>query len=290
MTIWKEYLLANSLTQAFQYLESSNDITCWVAGGTDLMLEIQQGRHTLVDRMVDLNTIPQLGVLEIQGNDLLIGAGVPVSIIATSEVVKEHARAVSEATRLIGGPQVRNVATLGGNVAHALPAADGMISLVAMDATAIIAQKEGIEEQPILNLFKGPGISALTRNQIILLFRIKQREEGEGSAFQRIMRPQGVALPILNLAIWVKREDDMILDIRIVFGPSGPVPSRAIKVEEILRGKRLTQDALDGALAAIKTTVNFRTSKNRATADYRHQIARQLFMKTFSSAWERAGL
>ncbi len=289
MTIWKEYLLANSLKQAFQYLESSNHMTCWVAGGTDLMLEVQQGRHTLVDRMVDLNTIPQLGVLEVQGDDLLIGAGVPVSRIATSEIVKEHARAVSEATRLIGGPQVRNVATLGGNVAHALPAADGMISLVAMDAIAIIAQQEGIEEQPILNLFKGPGISSLTKNQIILQFRIKQREKGEGSAFQRIMRPQGVALPILNLAVWVKREDDMVLDIRVAFGPSGPVPSRATSVEETLRGKHLTPAGMDAALAAIATTVNFRTSKNRATAEYRHQIARQLFMKTFSSAWERAG-
>ena len=102
------------------------------------------------------------------------------------------------------------------------------------------------------------------------------------------MRPQGVALPILNLAIWVKRDKEMVLDLRVVFGPSGPVPTRASFVEAALRGKLMSQDAINEALAAITATVNFRTSKNRATAEYRHQIARQLFVKTLASAWERA--
>ena len=117
------------------------------------------------------------------GEQIFIGAAVPVSQITQSPLIKEHAMAVAEATGLIGGPQVRNSATLGGNVAHALPAADGMISLVAMDAMAITFSSSGYSKKKILDLFKGPGESTLANNEILVGFEFPIKKLGRRICF-----------------------------------------------------------------------------------------------------------
>jgi len=164
-----------------------------------------------------------------------------MSRIVTDPLVRYHAPAVVEACGLIGGPQVRNTATLGGNVAHALPAADGMISLVAMDAVAEVAGVNGLRLVPILELFRGLGQSILTENgEILTGFYLPARPERQASAFSRIMRPQGVALPILNMAIWLQRRDERIEMHANRGGPAGPTPQRARAVEEFLADKPST--------------------------------------------------
>ncbi len=284
---WKEYFVVNTLNEAVQKLDQVSEPVKIVAGGTDLLLEIQQGSHGPVHTLVDVSRIPEMSHLEQRGQRIFIGAGVLVSKIANSPLIKEHAAAVSEATGLIGGPQVRNSATIGGNVAHALPAADGMISLVALEASAVIYKDQQMVEQPILSLFAGPGKSTLKKNEILVGFWINTKKTGEASAFDRVMRPQGVALPILNHAVWLKRNGDVIDDIRLVFGPSGPVPSRAVQVENFLKGKSLNAESLNGAKDILKETVKFRTSKSRATAEYRYQLADVLLEKVIKKAWIR---
>jgi carbon-monoxide dehydrogenase medium subunit len=133
---------------------------------------------------------------------------------------------------------VRNVATLGGNVAHALPAADGTIALLALDATAEIVSLEGRRRVPMEQLFAGPGQSTLQpRGEILVGFLLQRRGPGQASAFRRVMRPQGVAIAILNTAIWLERQEGCIRDIRIAVGPAGPTPFRARQTEATLRGK-----------------------------------------------------
>jgi len=289
MTIWKDYQLAYSLTEAVEAYDQAEKPVRFVSGGTDLLLEIQQGNHPTMKTLIDLNHIEEMRELRITGEQIFIGAAVPVSQITQSPLINEHAKAVAEATGLIGGPQVRNSATLGGNVAHALPAADGMISLVIMDAVAIIFSKSGYSKKNILDLFKGPGVSALANDEILVGFEFPIKNLGEGSAFDRVMRPQGVALPILNNAVWLRRKGDIIEDIRIAFGPSGPVPTRALLVEEALRGNKLTNETISMAKATILETVKFRTSKMRATSEYRYHLAQALLEKVVRIAWNRAG-
>ena len=209
MKIWNNYILANSKEDAVEALHRYAGKSRIVAGGTDLLLEMQQGVQSPVDTLIDINGVPELLNLEVIDDQLVIGAGVPVSVITNSEVVKFHAKSLAEATGLIGGPQVRNVATLGGNVAHALPAADGMIALVSLNASAVIFSGKGIHETDILNLFQGPGVSTLKEGEFILAFKVNTKLPGEASAFSRVMRPQGVALPIINCAIWLRRNDNI---------------------------------------------------------------------------------
>jgi xanthine dehydrogenase FAD-binding subunit len=289
MSIWKRYIVAHSLPEAIDALAAASGPARPVAGGTDLLLELQQGHHSPIDTLVDITSIPELTCLEIRGSELFIGAAVPVSEVSESPLVRRHALAVAEGCALIGGPQVRNTATLGGNVAHALPAADGMIGLLALDAQVEIAAAGGLRRVPILSLFRGPGQSTLVPDREVLVgFYLPLANQGQASAFQRVMRPQGVALPVLNLAVWVARVDMHIADVRIAVGPAGPTPQRACAVEEFLRGAVYDEATLLNARAVWDESMRFRTSPQRATAGYRRHLSRFLLEDVLSTAWQRA--
>jgi carbon-monoxide dehydrogenase medium subunit len=272
-----------------------------IAGGTDLLLDLRQGRHAPVHTLIDLTFVSEVNLLELRGDELFIGAAVPVNRVALDPLTGQHAQALTEACNLIAGPQVRNTATLGGNVAHALPAADGTIALTALDAVAEIAGRvaERIETRRMsfTSLFLGPGKSAIDKTkEIIVGFYIpvqKTLRDSESlrvsSCFKRIMRPQGVALPILNCAVWLEWDGDVVKDIHIAVGPGSSIPFRATEAENTLRGKPLSEENFNQTLDALLGQAQFRTSARRATADYRKHIVGGLLKDVLDTAWGRAG-
>jgi len=289
MTIWKTYYLARSVTDALNALANASGDARLVAGGTDLLLDLQQGRHPPLDTLVDITQIPEMCRLELRPDSLFIGAGLPLNQVVASPLVRQHAQALFDAAGLIGGPQVRNTATLGGNVAHALPAADGTISLLALDAQAEVASLQGVRRLPLGELFRGPGKSALEpRRDLLVGFHLPLRQPGQASAFRRVMRPQGVAIAILNMAIWLERDGERLADIRIAIGPAGPVPLRACQAEAQLRGHTPDQPAIDRAVIALLAETRFRTSPHRSTADYRRHTAAVLLKEILEIAFQRA--
>jgi carbon-monoxide dehydrogenase medium subunit len=307
MNLWQHYIRPKTLSEAMDAFANAPRPLAPIAGGTDLLLDLEQGRHSPVQTLIDVTSIAELTLLELRGDELFIGASVPVNRIVLDPLAGAHAQALVEACDLIAGPQVRNVATLGGNVAHALPAADGTIALLALDAQAEIvsaspagrvAAERRIETHriPFNELFVGPGKSSLKHGEeLIVGFYIPIQKTLKvsktfrvSSCFKRIMRPQGVALPILNCAISLERENDIIKDIRIAVGPGGATPFRATQAEDVLRDQTLEDKTFESALEALLTQALFRTSARRASADYRRHIVSGLFKDTLESAWERA--
>lgn len=291
MSLWKKYHLARSIEDALVALEQAEEPSRVIAGGTDLLLDIQQGRHAPVHTLVDVTQIPELNLIEMRQGELFIGAAVPLNHVIASPLVAEHAHALWEAARLIGGPQVRNTATLGGNVAHALPAGDGTIALLCLDAHAEIANRVGVRRQPIESLFLGPGKSALhPRRDLLIGFYISARHVGEASVFQRLMRPQGIAIAILNMGVWLKRQGDCVQGVRISLGPAGTTPKRARQTEAVLLSHPLTSSVVQQASATLLSETSFRTSPHRASMSYRRQMAVQLLEETLSRAWQLAAM
>ncbi len=288
MAHWQNYLRPTSLQEALQALASAPGPALPIAGGTDLMLDLQQGRHPPVHTLVDLTFIPEMKLLEIRERELFIGAALPLSQIAASPLVAEHAQALTEACSLIGGPQVRNVATLGGNVAHALPAADGTIALTALGAHVSVADLDVVRRVPLTDLFLGPGKSALRPGQLITAFHLPLRRAGQASAFRRVMRIQGIALPILNLAVWLERVGDRIADARLAVGPSGPTPRRLTATESALRGRKFEDALIEQALETLLAEAHFRSSPHRAGAEYRRSVVEALLRDGLQMAWRRA--
>jgi carbon-monoxide dehydrogenase medium subunit len=297
MNLWQEYLRPTNLSQALKAFAEAPRPILPVAGGTDLLLDLEQGRHSPVHTLLDVTSIAEMTALEVREDQLFVGAAVPVNRIVLDPLVHAHAQALTEACNLIAGPQVRNVATLGGNVAHALPAADGTIALLALNAQAEIAGiaqaavPGGVNTRrvPFKELFLGPGKSALKHGEELLVgFYLPLSTARQASCFKRIMRPQGVALPIINLAIWLERRDGKFSQIRIAVGPGGPTPWSGTEAEKVLIGKSLNDETLQAALEALLAQVGFRSSARRASADYRRHIVTGLFKDVLETAWERA--
>lgn len=294
MNLWQNYIQPKNLSEAMGAFAHAPRPLLPIAGGTDLLLDLEQGRHSPVKTLIDVTSIAEMTLLETRGDELFIGAAVSVNRVALDPLTVRHAQALTEACNLIAGPQVRNVATLGGNVAHALPAADGTIALLALDAQAEIAsvgRAQAVETRriPFKDLFLGPGKSSLKHGEeLIVGFYLPLTNYHQASCFKRIMRPQGVALPILNCAVWLERENDVIKNIRIAVGPGGGTPFRAAQAEDTLRGKALNKATFESALEALLTQAQFRTSARRASADYRKHIVSGLFKDVIDAAWERA--
>ena len=293
MNLWQEYKRPTSVAEAVQDLASAAGPALPIAGGTDLMLDLRQGNHPPVHTLIDLTFIPEMSALELRGDELYVGAAVPVNQVALDPLVGTHAQALTEAANLIAGPQVRNTATLGGNVAHALPAADGTIALTALDAVAEIAGVAGRRRMPFTSLFLGPGKSAIDKSkEIIVGFYIPIPHSPfpkTASCFKRIMRPQGVALPILNCAVWLERSGDLVKDIHIAVGPGGSTPFRATEAESFLRGQPFNDETFARMLEVLLDQAKFRTSARRASADYRRHIVGGLLKDVLDTAWKRAG-
>ncbi len=117
---------------------------------------------------------------------------------------------------------------------------------------AEIASLEGRQCLPVEELFTGPGKSILKpRNELLIGFYLPAIQKGDGSAFRRVMRPQGVAIAIMNMGIWIKRLGEVIQDIRISIGPAGPIPFRARAAEASLRGKTMQKKNISEAIEAV---------------------------------------
>ena len=290
MTFWRTYRTPESLADALTALREAPGPARLIAGGTDLLLDLQQGRHPPVDTLIDVSRVPELRQVREEGEHVFLGAAATHAELLGTHLVAEHAACLREACSLIGGPQVRNVATLGGNVAHALPAADAAIALVALEASVELATLGGRHEIPIETLFAGPGQVTFERAETIVVgFRIKRRQAGEGSGFRRVMRPQGVAIAILNMAIWVRLDaNGRIAEARIAVGPSGPRPVRARLAEAALAGQRWEAIEQAPVVAALQAECQLRSSAHRATLDYRRHLLGVLLNRALRAAIDDA--
>lgn len=292
MSLFQEYEQPDTIEEAVENLTNAPGSVAVIAGGTDLLLEIRQGRHQAVDRVVDVSGISEMQEITLEENFIYLGAGVTHKQIINNPLLQDHAQCVVEGCGLIGGPQVRNVATIGGNVSHALPAGDGTVSLLALDTEVRIASPDGVRCQPLIEIFAGPGKVTFDRkHELIVGFRFPAKGPQEGSAFHRVMRPQGIAIAILNMAGWVKLDENGDLeDVHVSCGPAGPKPFRAAKTEKYLTGKSWDDDVYQKASEILAQEVSLRTSAHRATKEYRHKLLPMLLQKVLDSAVERAKL
>jgi carbon-monoxide dehydrogenase medium subunit len=290
MAYWQEYVQPRTVDAALEALREAPGEARLIAGGTDFLLDLQQGRHPPLRRLVDITSIGEMRRLDIDGDIARIGAAVPHRQIVEHPILAERAACLTRACSLIGGPQVRNVATLGGNVAHALPAGDGTIALLALDAEAEIATLDGRRWVAMEDLFTGPGTTSFDRSaEVLVAFRFRLAGAGEASAFERIMRPQGVAIAILNLACWLRVDDaGTVTSARVALGPGGPTPFRATRTESLLTGHRVDEGILAGLAESLLQEASLRSSAHRATHEYRQHLVPTLLKRTLLPAYDAA--
>jgi len=287
MKLWNNYQLPETVEDAVALLGAR---TAVIAGGTDLLLDLQQGRHPPVEALIDLNHIDEMQRIEEGEEKIYIGAAVSLHRIIESDLLNHHALGLVDACRRIGGPQVRHVATLGGNVGHALPAGDGTIALMSLNTEAQLASEEGRRWVPLEDLFAEPGRPTFDRSQeFITGFRFSKRGKFEGSSSTRVMRPQGVAIAILNMAVWLRlNKYSEIADVRIALGPAGTTPLRARETEIRLKGQSKTKSMFASGVDGLLQEAQLRTSPYRATKEYRRHLLEILLRRCMEDAFSSA--
>ncbi len=173
---------------------------------------------------------------------------------------------------------------------HALPAADGTIALLALDAQAQIASPAERRWLPLADLFAGPGETTFDRaRELLVAFKFSLCTGGESTAFGRVMRPQGVAIAIFNIAVWMRLAAvDQIGVTRIACGPAGPKPFRAIGAERALAGKHWPIEDWGSVEAALLEEVRLRTSAHRATEGYRRHLVGVALRRVVKRAYRDA--
>jgi len=289
MNLFHNYEKPKTLEEAVKILSEAPEKTAVMAGGTDLLLDIRQGRHPEVDLMVDISEVKEMGTIALEGDCVFLGAAATHTQIISNPIIRENGQCVVEGCGLVGGPQVRNVATIGGNAAHALPAGDGTVALLSMDTEVELASSEGTRRLPLIEIFSGPGKVTFDRSrELVVGFRFKKKSKGEASAFHRVMRPQGVAIAILNMSAWVKVADEKITDVRISCGPAGPTPFRGYGTEEFIKGKSIYEGFFIEASRILGEEVSVRTSAYRATREYRRQLLPVLLQQVLEGAVSRS--
>ena len=287
---WKNYHTPHSVDEAVQLLKHYEGRARVIGGGTDLLLEIQQGQSPVVEAMVDTSRIAGLNRVSKEHDHIVIGCAVTHTRIVLDESIIRSGTCLVESCGVIGGPQVRNVATLAGNVAHAMPAGDGSIGLLALGGEVEVTDADGQRWMPLQDVFLGPGKSAIDPHRALLTrLRFPPTAAREGSAFTRIMRPQGVALPMISMAARLRLNDNnTITAVRISLGPAGPVPYLAEPAMNLLKGGSAVPQQFDKAADAVLDSVPLRTSKHRATREYRAEMVRTHLPIILARAAERA--
>ena len=287
---WNSYYTPDTVAAALDILQRYDGRARVIGGGTDLLVETRRGLRRPIEAIVDATRIAGLDSIEEEGDYLVIGCGVTHTTIVNDRRVIRYGRCLSESCGVIGGPQVRNTGTLAGNVAHALPAGDGTIGLLALGGEVEIASTDGMRWMPAKDTFEGPGRSAIDRhNEILTRLRFKRTAHDEGSAFYRVMRPQGLCLPIISMAARLRMDGHTIAAASISMGPVGPIPWFAEPAAAALVGKPASEELFEEAAETALANISLRTSKYRATEEYREAMIRTYLPIILATAVQRAG-
>jgi len=288
--MWQAYEVPSSIEETLQILDRYQGRARIIAGGTDLAIEFQEGRGRAAC-LVDVTRITGLNRIERDGDWIVIGCGATFRQIKDSPLLHEQGRVLSEAACSVGALQIQNVATLAGNVVNGMPAADGAVALLALDAEAAVADPGGTSWRPVAGLFLGPGQSAVdATRQMVTAIRFPALGAGQGSAWERIGRRRALVLPILNCGVSVALEPGgrRLAWARIALGPVAPVPFRAHRAEAFLAGRPAGEQDFAEAAEIASRECQPRSSILRASREYRIEVLKVLVRQGLARAAAQA--
>jgi CO/xanthine dehydrogenase FAD-binding subunit len=263
------YVRPRSLDEAVALLSEPGVHSRVLAGGTDLVNQFRQGEAPC-DRVVDVAHVPELRGIE-NGNAIRIGAAVTHAEIAESALLRERAPILVQACGQIGSPQIRNVATIGGNVANAAACADSLPVLVCLEAQAVVVSAWGVERIPVTDLVTGVYQTQLPPGGLIQAFEFEAPPPGSRMSFQRIGRRQAMSIARLAVAaLGAVDGENRVSLLRLVPGAAFARFRRATSVEDLLVGQEPTAGRITDAGQEL-TRLFLHESGGRWSAQYKER-------------------
>ena len=281
-----EYHSPSSLGEAIALLSMYGSEARILAGGTDLLVDMKQ-RLVEPKHLIDIKRIPELRLLREVPGGLEIGSAVRLRELERSKAVEGRLPLLREAVSSMGSIQVRNMATIGGNLCRASPSADAAVALLALDAEALISGPNGTRRVPLEDFFIGPRATALRPDEILTGVYVPYPPEGAGSSFIKVGRTM-LDLAIVNIAVDLRLRGGAVDHCRMAMGAVAPKPLRLRDVEGFLIGRELTSEVLEEAAGRVEASIKPITDI-RAAAEYRRAVSRALMRDALKTALERCG-
>jgi CO/xanthine dehydrogenase FAD-binding subunit len=242
-----DYIKPTSLKSLIDDISEAKLEGAVLAGGTDLINKIRSG---LISKRVlyDINDLQEMGGIDDKGDFLRIGAAVRMREIADSQTVQSALPFLSLAAGQMGSPQIRNQATVGGNIASASPCADTVPPLMAAGARLRLSSKDADREVSLEDFMQDAGRTIIRDHEVLTDIIVPKLSAGCRSHFVKVGRRKAMAISVINLAGWAKKDSDgMLEDIKIVLGSVAPTAFRAKGAEAVLKGEVPTDSALQEA-------------------------------------------
>ncbi|HJX12202.1 MAG TPA: FAD binding domain-containing protein [Dehalococcoidales bacterium] len=282
-----EYLAPETVGEAVELLARHKGQARVLAGGTDLLLDMKR-RQELPQYVIGLKNVRSLDFLNYdESGGLSFGPLVTVHFVETSPLIKEKFPVLSQAAATLGSVQVRNLATVVGNLCSALPSADMAPGLIVLGARLKITGTNGQRLVAVEDFFRAPGESILAPDELVTEVRVPNPPAGSGMVYLKHMTRSAMDLSMVGVAALVALKNGTCDEVRICLGTSGPTPLRAVKAEEVLKGKRFEANLIEKAAAAASRECHPRSSL-RATAAYRRDMVKVLTRRALTRAGEQA--
>lgn len=286
-----EYLRPTSLEEALSMLTEFKGEARVISGGTDVIVRMRQ-RKEEPRALVDITGLPSLSGISEENGRIEIGALVTHGQVAGSEMIQAKAGLLAQGCGAVGSPQIRNVATLAGNLISGQPAADGSIPLLALGADVTIVSAESDRVVPLADFFLGVGRTALDpTREIMTKISFPALGENQGGAFKRLAKRKALTLPMLACGVVVKVDPakETFEDVAIALGPVAPTPFREHGIEASLVGKPVDRESIEEAVAGLYAACSPRDSLLRGSCDYRQEMVKVFVRRGLLAALTQAG-
>jgi CO/xanthine dehydrogenase FAD-binding subunit len=282
-----DYQKVYRLREAFDAASASKGASVFMAGGTDLLIQIKEGKRQL-QGIIDVKGISEMDGVVITGGECFIGSLTSIRTLETSLSISEKVPLLAQAAAKLGSVQVRHRATVGGNLCNASPSADTAPALLALEAQAEMFGKTGLRVMDLQEFFLGPGTTALGEGEILTRLKIPLSRKRRGSVYYKLSTRKAMDLAFVGVAVLIELGgDDEISKTRIALGAVAPTPIRVPSAEKLLEGIRLSPEAAREA-AELAARSCKPISDLRASAEYRREMVRELCQQGLLVAYSRA--
>jgi CO/xanthine dehydrogenase FAD-binding subunit len=279
------YVRAGSVAEAVRLLNEPGVRSRPLAGGTDLVL-ITRLEPGVCDRVVDISLVPELHQIQREGDQVTIGAAATFSEIIESDLIAQTAPVLQQACRLVGATQVRNLGTLGGNVANAAACADSLPALICLDATARVLTPEGEQVRPVAEWVRGPNRTIIPPGGLLVSLSYRAPLPGSRSVFLKLGRRNAMAISRLTVAALGRLDGaGHIAEARLVPGSATPHIYRFQPVEESLVGQK-PEPALYQAAARLAAEEMTRRTGRRWSSEFKEPVLIALTARALARVFE----
>ncbi|MBL8100182.1 MAG: FAD binding domain-containing protein [Anaerolineales bacterium] len=272
--MWHEYINATSVDEVIQILAEKRERARVIAGGTDLILELERGVRKGVDTLIDVTRISELKKITIDEDDVIhLGALVTHNDCASDKLIRTRAYPLSRAAWEVGAPQIRNRGTIAGNLITASPANDTITPLMALGASVTLLSKNSERTIPLKEFYTGVRKTVMQPDEMLVDISFPAMTKSQRGAFIKLALRRAQAISLVDVALLLDLKADTVKSASITLGAVTPIIAHATKAEQFLIGKKLTdKNIIQAAELAVESATPI--DDVRGSATYRREMVK----------------